>query len=125
MTTDLPFGGNDWGNGYEVEGQIRRANPTRVAQIRPVSPAISRPSASPLRSGVDFSERDSENVAGVAIVTELSGAPLLPTNAVGKNIRYGDDRLTAVAPPAIASTARSTNRLDQHDLRSRIHKRAG
>ncbi len=96
MITHLPFGGNDWGNGYQVEGQSAR-DPNAVAQIRPVSPGYFSTLGIPLRSGVDFSERDSETAAGVAIVSELLARRSWPNdNAVGKKIRYGDDWLTVV-----------------------------
>ncbi len=96
MITHLPFGGNDWGNGYQVEGQSAR-EPNAVAQIRPVSPGYFATLGIPLRSGVDFSERDSESAAGVAIVSELLARRSWPNdNAVGKKIRYGDDWLTVV-----------------------------
>ena len=96
MITHLPFGGNDWGNGYEVEGQAAR-DPNAVAQIRPVSPGYFSTLGIPLKSGADFSERDSENAAGVAIVSELLARRSWPNdNAVGKKIRYGDDWLTVI-----------------------------
>ena len=96
MITHLPFGGNDWGNGYEVEGQSVR-EPNAVAQIRPVSPGYFSTLGIPLRSGVDFSERDNENAAGVAIVSELLARRSWPNdNPIGKKIRYGDDWLTVI-----------------------------
>lgn len=94
--THLPFGGNDWGNGYEVEGQAAR-DPNAVAQIRPVSPGYFSTLGLPLKSGVDFSERDNENAAGVAIVSELLARRSWPNdNAIGKKIRYGDDWLNVI-----------------------------
>ena len=66
MITHLPFGGNDWGNGYQVEGQSAR-EPNAVAQFRPVSPGYFSTLGIPLKSGADFSERDSESAAGVAM----------------------------------------------------------
>ncbi|MGI8957374.1 MAG: ADOP family duplicated permease [Chthoniobacterales bacterium] len=96
MITHLPFGGNDWGNGYEIEGQSAR-DENAVAQIRPVSPGYFSTLRIPLKSGNDFSERDSENAAGVAIVSELLARRSWPNDkAVGKKIRYGDDWLTVI-----------------------------
>ncbi len=96
LITHLPFGGNDWGNSYEVEGQSAR-EPNAVAQIRPVSPGYFSTLGIPLKGGTDFSERDSETGAGVAIVSELLARRSWPNdNAVGKKIRYGEEWLTVI-----------------------------
>ena len=94
LITILPFGGNDWGNGYEVEGQAAR-DPNAVAQIRPVSPGYFTTLGIPLQRGTEFSERDNENAPGVAIVSEQLAQRSWPNeNPIGKKIRYGDDWLT-------------------------------
>ena len=38
MITHLPFGDNDWGNSFEVEGRPAPAGADYVAQIHPISP---------------------------------------------------------------------------------------
>lgn len=53
LITHLPFGGNDWGNGYEVEGQAIR-EPNAIAQIRPVSPGYLATMGIPLKRGADL-----------------------------------------------------------------------
>ncbi|MEO7723540.1 MAG: ABC transporter permease [Chthoniobacterales bacterium] len=96
VITHLPFGGNDWGNSYEVEGQSVR-EPNAVAQIRPVSPGYFSTLGIPLKGGTDFSERDGETGARVAIVSELLARRSWPNdNAVGKKFRYGHDWLTVI-----------------------------
>ena len=96
VATHLPFGGNDWGNNYQLEGQSAH-EPNAVAQIRPVSPGYFSTLGIPLRSGVEFSERDDENAPGVAIVSELLARRSWPNDsAVGKKIRYGEDWLTVI-----------------------------
>lgn len=97
LITHLPFGGNDWGNNFEVEGQPAREQ-NGVAQIRPVSPGYFATMGIPLKSGTDFSERDSETAPGVAIVSEQLAQRAWPNESpIGRKIRYGDDWLTVQA----------------------------
>ena len=63
MITHLPFGGNDWGNSFEVEGRPARDS-NDSAQIRPVSTGYFATLGIPLKSGIDFSERDNEKAPG-------------------------------------------------------------
>ena len=94
LITHLPFGGNSWGNGIEVEG---RPNQTAgdTAQIRPVSPGYFSTLGIPLKAGADFSERDNETAPGVAIVSEQLARRYWPNESpIGKKIVYFRDWLT-------------------------------
>jgi len=94
MITHLPFGGNDWGNSFEVEGRPARDS-NDSAQIRPVSTGYFATLGIPLKSGIDFSERDSEKAPGVAIINELLAKRYWPNESpIGKKIRYYGDWLT-------------------------------
>lgn len=98
VVTHLPFGGNSWGNGFEVEGQPAKPAADYSAQIRPVSPGYFSALGIPLKSGTDFSERDNENAPGVAIVNEMLAKRYWPgESAIGKRIRYGGDWLSIMA----------------------------
>ena len=93
MITHLPFGGNDWGNGIEVEGRPRPAGDS--AQIRPISPGYFATLGIPLKAGADFSVRDNENAPGVAIISEQLSKRYWPNESpIGKKICYFRDWLT-------------------------------
>jgi len=95
MITHLPFGGNDWGNSFDIEGRPSRDSDDS-AQIRPVSPGFFGALGIPLKSGRDFEERDNEKAPGVAIVNELLARRYWPNeNPLGKKIRYYKDWLTS------------------------------
>lgn len=97
VVTHLPFGGNFWGNGYEVEGRPAPAGVQYSAQIRPVSPRYFSTLAIPLKQGRDFEERDDDGAPGVAIVNELLAQRFWPNESpLGHRIRYGDDWLSIV-----------------------------
>ncbi|HEY2139678.1 MAG TPA: ABC transporter permease, partial [Chthoniobacterales bacterium] len=97
LVTHLPFGGNSWGNGFEVEGQPAHAWADYSAQIRPVSPGYFSTLAIPLRQGRDFTEGDNESAPGVAVVNELLAQRFWPNEPpVGKRIRYGKEWLSII-----------------------------
>jgi predicted permease len=97
LVTHLPFGGNSWGNGFEVEGQPAHAWADYSAQIRPVSPGYFAALTIPLRQGNDFTERDNEQAPGVAVVNEVLAKRFWPNESpIGKRIRYGKDWLSVV-----------------------------
>ncbi len=97
VVTHLPFGGNSWGNSYEVEGQPAAPGVQLNAQIRPVSPAYFATLQIPLKQGRDFNERDNETSPGVAIVNEVFAQRFWPNESpLGKRIRYGRDWLSIV-----------------------------
>ncbi len=94
MITHLPFGGNSWGNGFEVEGRPARADGDS-AQIRPISPGYFATLGIPLKAGTDFSEHDKENAPGVAIISEELAKRYWPNESpIGKKILYFRDWLT-------------------------------
>lgn len=96
MITHLPFGGNDWGNSFEVEGRPSRDS-ADSAQIRPVSHGFFGALGIPLKEGRDFNERDNEKAPGVAIINQLLARRYWPNESpVGKKIRYYGDWLTIV-----------------------------
>jgi predicted permease len=94
--THLPFGGNDWGNSFEVEGRPDIADGDS-AQIRPVSSGYFATLGIPLRSGRDFNEQDNEKAPGVAIVNELLAKRYWPNESpIGRRLRYYGDWLLIV-----------------------------
>ena len=98
VVTHLPFGGNSWGNSYEVEGQPAPAGVQLNAQIRPISPGYFATLQIPLKQGRDFNERDNETAPGVAIINEVFAQRFWPNESpLGKRIRYGKDWLSIVA----------------------------
>ncbi|MDP9099733.1 MAG: ABC transporter permease [Verrucomicrobiota bacterium] len=98
VVTHLPFGGNSWGNSYEVEGQPAAPGVQYNAQIRPVSPGYFATLQIPLKEGRDFNERDNETAPGVTIVNEVFAQRFWPNESpLGKRIRYGKDWTTIVA----------------------------
>jgi len=97
VVTHLPFGGNSWGNSYEVEGRPAPPGIQFNAQIRPVSPAYLGTLQIPLKEGRDFNERDNENAPGVTIINEVFAKRFWPNESpLGKRIRYGKDWLSIV-----------------------------
>ena len=98
VVTHLPFGGNSWGNSYEVEGQPAAPGVQLNAQIRPVSPGYFATLQIPLKEGRDFNERDNENAPGVTIINEVFAKRFWPNESpLGKRIRFGKDWLAIVA----------------------------
>jgi predicted permease len=95
--THLPFGGNGWGNGFEVEGQPPHAQADYSAQIRPISPGYLPALGIPLKKGREFAENDNETAPGVAIVNEVLAKRFWPNESpIGRRIRYGKDWLSIV-----------------------------
>jgi putative ABC transport system permease protein len=96
MITHLPFGGNSWGNGFDVEGRPSQDS-NDSAQIRPVSTQYFGTLGIPLKSGRDFSERDDAKAPGVAIINQTLAKRYWPNESpLGKRIRYSDDWLTII-----------------------------
>jgi putative ABC transport system permease protein len=95
MTAFLPFGGNDWGNTFDVEGKPAPAGTDYVAQIRPASPGYFSAMGIPLMRGRDFSDLDSENSSGVAIVNEVLASRFWGSgDPIGQHIRFDSRWLT-------------------------------
>ncbi|HEX4640673.1 MAG TPA: ABC transporter permease, partial [Chthoniobacterales bacterium] len=95
--THLPFGGNSWGNSYEVEGQPAPPGVQLNAQIRPVSPGYFATLQIPLKQGHPFTDRDNETAPGVTIVNEVFAQRSWPNESpLGKRIRFGRDWLSIV-----------------------------
>lgn len=98
MVTHLPFGGNDWGNGFEVEGRPAVGNTEYSAQIRPASPGYFSALGIPLKKGRDFTEGDNETAPGVAIINDLLAKRFWPNESpLGKKIRFHKGWLSIVA----------------------------
>jgi putative ABC transport system permease protein len=98
IVTHLPFGGNSWGNSYEVEGQPSAAGVQYNAQIRPISPGYFTTMQIPLKQGRDFTEQDNESAPLLTIVNEVFAQRFWPGESpLGKRIRFGRDWLSIVA----------------------------
>jgi putative ABC transport system permease protein len=69
LVTHLPFGGNGWGNSFEIAGRPEKREGDSAA-IRGISPDYLAALRLPLRSGRDFTARDKAGAPGVAIVSE-------------------------------------------------------
>ena len=88
INTHLPFSGQDWGNGYEVEGHPAPAGQSYVAQVRVVSPGYLAAMGIPLRAGRDFSEQDSERAAPAILINEALARKVWPNaSPLGKRIQ--------------------------------------
>lgn len=95
LGSHMPFSGQGWGNGYEVEGRPAEPGKGYVAQIRPVSPDFFRTLGIAIRQGEAFTERDVAGAPGVAIINEKLAQKFWPDeSAVGKRLRYDDAWLT-------------------------------
>jgi putative ABC transport system permease protein len=98
MVTHLPFGGNNWGNGFEIEGLPAPDNIEYSAQIRPASPGYFSTLGIPLKQGRDFTEADNETGPGVAIINDLLAKRFWPNESpIGKKIRFHKGWLSIVA----------------------------
>ncbi len=96
--THLPFGGNSWGNGFEVEGHDgAKAAADYSAQIRPVSSGYFAALGIPLLAGADFDENQHENTPGVAVVNEALAKRFWPGQSpIGQRIRYDKEWLSII-----------------------------
>jgi len=98
VVTHLPFGGNNWGNSFEIEGRAAPAGTEYSAQMRPASPGYFAALGIPLKEGHDFSESDTETAPGVAIVNETLARQFWPNESpLGKKIRFHKAWLSIVA----------------------------
>jgi putative ABC transport system permease protein len=97
MTAYLPFGGNSWGNSFEVEGKPIREGEGSSAQIRPVSAGYFHAMSIPLVRGREFAESDTETAPRVAIINQVLARRFWPNeDPIGKRIRFSSDWLTIV-----------------------------
>ena len=97
MTAYLPFGGNNWGNSFEVEGKPIREGEGSSAKIRPVGPGYFHAMQIPLVRGREFAETDNESALGVAIINQVLANRFWPNeDPIGKRIRYSEAWLTIV-----------------------------
>lgn len=97
VVTHLPFGGNGWGNGYEVEEHPDAPGVPNNAQIRPASPGYLATLGVPLKEGRHFTEQDTETAPGVAIINEALARRFWPNESpLGKRIRYNEDWISIV-----------------------------
>lgn len=96
MVTHLPFGGNSFGNTFEVEGYASPGGEEHSAQIRPVSPGYFETLGIPLRAGRSFTDSDDDK-SRVAIVNLALVRRFWPNESpIGRRIRYYQDWLTIV-----------------------------
>jgi putative ABC transport system permease protein len=97
MVTHLPFGGNNWGNSFDVEGYVAPAGVDYSAQIRPVSPGYFNTLGIPLIEGRGFVRSDDEKSPPVAIVNLALAKRFWPNGSpIGKRVRYYGNWLSVV-----------------------------
>ena len=99
ITTHLPFSGQDWGNGYEVEGHPAPAGQDFIAQARGISPGYFRAIGIPVRAGRDLDEHDVDHSAQAIVVNEAVAKrfwPNHPADALGKRINVDGPWRTVV-----------------------------
>jgi putative ABC transport system permease protein len=95
MTAYLPFGGNDWGNSFEIEDKTIPEGST--AQIRPVSPDYFHTMSIPVVRGREFAPSDTESSLPVAMINQAMARRFWPDeDPVGKRIRFDEAWLTIV-----------------------------
>jgi putative ABC transport system permease protein len=97
MTAYLPFGGNSWGNSFEVEGKLIREGEGSSAQIRPVSAGYFHAMSIPVIRGRELVESDTETAPRVAMINQVLARRFWPNeDPIGKRIRFSSDWLTIV-----------------------------
>src|SRR5262249_27897798 len=95
MTAYLPFGGNGWGNSFEVEG--RPVAEDSSAQIRPVSAGYFGAMGIPMVRGREFTAKDTASSPGVAIINQVLARRFWPNeDPLGKRLRFVGDWVTIV-----------------------------
>jgi putative ABC transport system permease protein len=88
ITTHLPFTGQGWGNGFEIEGRRAAAGEEYVAQIRPVSPHYFSTLGIPLARGRAFEESDTAQSLPVAMINATMAKRWWPdSDPTGKRIK--------------------------------------
>lgn len=96
VVTHLPFGGNGWGNSFEIADRPADRS-SHSASIRGISPGYLPALRLPLLRGRNFNERDQPNAPGVALVSDNFAQRYFPNeDPIGKQLRYGGDWLTVV-----------------------------
>ena len=97
MVTHLPFGGNGWGNPFDIEGRETAPGQEPVAEIRPASAGYLETMEIPVLRGRSFSERDTTQSEKVAVVNEVMAKRFWSAgDAIGKRIRFDHDWMQIV-----------------------------
>lgn len=86
VTNLLPLSG-DFGNSFKIEGGQRPPGEVREAEYRAISPDYFRAMGIPLQKGRVFTERDTKDAPGVAIVNEVFARRYFPNeDPLGKRL---------------------------------------
>lgn len=86
VTNLLPLSG-EFGSSFKIEGGPRPPGEVREAEYRAISPDYFRAMGIPLQKGRVFTERDSKDAPGVAIVNEVFARRYFPNeDALGKRL---------------------------------------
>jgi putative ABC transport system permease protein len=97
IATHLPFTGQGWGNGFEVEGRRSDTSETYLAQIRPVSPHYFSTLGIPLERGRVFDDTDTPTSLPVVIINATLEKRFWPEgDAIGKRIHLDGSWRTIV-----------------------------
>ena len=96
VVTHLPFGGNGWGNSFEIAGRAPDPRGDSAA-IRGISPGYLAALRLPLLQGRAFDAHDNAAAAGVALVSAQFARRYWPNeNPIGKKLRYDRAWLSVV-----------------------------
>jgi putative ABC transport system permease protein len=96
-TSHLPFSGNDWTEGMEIEGRPVNKDEPLLAQASMITPGYFRALGLPLRAGRDLTEIDETSKQPVVIVNEAFVRKYFPDgDALGKRFRTSPDWMSIV-----------------------------
>ena len=86
VTNMLPLSG-EFGNSFKIEGGPRPPGEIRQAEYRAISPDYFRAMGIPVQKGRVFSDRDTKEAPGVAIINEAFAKRYFPNeDAIGKRL---------------------------------------
>jgi putative ABC transport system permease protein len=101
VATHLPFTGQGWGNGYEIEGRPAPPGEQYVGSVHPVSPGYFLVLGVPVLTGRPFQDSDSASAAPVAMINAKLAQRFWPdASPIGKRINVDGPWRTIVGVAA-------------------------
>ena len=96
--TALPFSGQGWGNGVEIEGHPAPKGKAHIVQVQCISPQYFASMGVAMRRGRDFGEQDKEKAIPVAVIAESMAKQFWPgEDPIGKRVNLDGPWRTVVA----------------------------